>query len=243
MAHMSPCAQIQGPGSRGVSGDIPLWWSQSPGHQDGDRSKTVVELVQKTSWWEGNKSGVARGAPGGEPQPPHHHKGPPSWVLHLWLSKDQGDVTEAGRRKVLADASSLAQGPALHMLQGDAGDSSCPRVTLQELWAHSCRWEKAPEAGSQKDTKGESKGSHQEGSTCEPASRSGAGSTSPALAVLAGCWSSSCCWIWPKEQQLNLLSSAAHRQPSWAGTATHHCAQTLCSAVGLSLWPEMRFRH
>ena len=55
----------------------------------------------------------------------------------------------------------------------------------------------------------------------------------PGLAALAGCWSSSCCWIQPEEQGLNLLSSsAAHGQPGWAGTATHRCAQALCSAVG-----------
>ena len=47
VAHMRPRAHIQGQGSRGVSGDVPLP-SQSPGHQDGDRGKTVAELVKET---------------------------------------------------------------------------------------------------------------------------------------------------------------------------------------------------
>lgn len=49
VAHTSPRVHIQGQGSRGVSGNIPLR-SQSPSHQDGDIGKTVAKLVKKTPW-------------------------------------------------------------------------------------------------------------------------------------------------------------------------------------------------
>lgn len=69
-------------------------------------------------------------------------------------AKEQGDITEAGRRKLLADAVRLAWEEALCVLQRDAGDLGGsragamstelpvgPRVTLQELWAPSCWWD------------------------------------------------------------------------------------------------------
>lgn len=181
--------------------------------------------------------------------PPHHHKGTPSWVLHLWLQKEQGDITNAGRRKLLADAASLDQGAALHMLQRETGDSGGPRVALEELWAQSCwraqEWlwrscghrdaggSRQQRPATRRTQKKKARGDTKKGRLVKQLCRAAPAAQALWLAALAGCWSSSRCWIRPKEQGLKLLSSsAAHGQPSWAGTATHRCAKALCSAVG-----------
>lgn len=132
-----------------------------------------------------------------------------------------------------AKETSCQMQPALYMMQKDAGDLGGPRVTLQELWAQSCRWGQAE--GHKEKARGNTKGRlvnwfH------------GAASATGALglAALAGCWSSSCCWLWPKELGLNLFStSAAHGQPSWAGTASHCSAQS----TAFSSWVTMLARN
>lgn len=72
----------------------------------------------------------------------------------------------------------LAQRAALRVLQRDAGDLGGTGATLQELWTQSYWWDQAADASSQKDTKGQSEGRHQE-ETCELVSWSSASSRSP----------------------------------------------------------------
>lgn len=128
IAHMSPHTHIQGQGSTGVSGDVPLQ-SQSPGHQDGDRDKTVAELIKKTPWREGSKGEE------GEPGVSQSHSTPRAHQSGSYIFACQ---RRRGTSLKQAEASSCQMQPALHMMQRDAGDLGGPRVTLQELWAQSC---------------------------------------------------------------------------------------------------------